>query len=85
LTHLDKKYELIDMCCKDLIRHFIHDLYPGRIDIVLKKGDGVTVDRLWDMEKCPCLGCDYFHSRHNNVEIYAKVHKEMYANMEALG
>jgi hypothetical protein len=85
LTHLDKKHELADVYCKDLMRHFTHDLYPGRIDIVLKTGDGVTVDKLWDVEKCPCLGCDYFHSRHHNSEIYAKLHKEMSTNTEALG
>jgi hypothetical protein len=43
------------------------------------------VNRLWDVERCHCLGCDYFHNRHHNIETYAKVHKEMYVNMEALG
>jgi hypothetical protein len=46
--------------------------------------DGVIVDRLWNVERCPCLDCDSFHSRHCDVEIYAKVLKSMYANIEAL-
>jgi hypothetical protein len=33
----------------------------------------------------PCLGCDSFHKRDYNVEIHTKGHKEMYANIEALG
>jgi hypothetical protein len=85
LTHLNKKHELSNVYCKNLRRHFIHGIYPGRIHIVLKKRDGVTINRLWDVERCPCLGCDYFYNRHHNVEIHAKVHKEMCANMEALG
>jgi hypothetical protein len=63
----------------------MHGLYLRRIDIVLKIGDGVTVERPWDVERCLCLGCDYFHNKHHNVEIYAKAHKEMYANMQTLG
>jgi hypothetical protein len=66
------------------MRHFIHGRYPERIDVGLKIGDGVTVTRLWNVEKCSYLGCDYFHNRSHNVEIYAKGHKEMYAKMEAL-
>jgi hypothetical protein len=85
LRHLDKKHELTDVCCKDLMRHFIHGLYPGRINVVFKTGDRVTVSRLWDVERCPCLGCDYFHNRHYNAKIHAKRHKEMNVNMEALG
>jgi hypothetical protein len=37
------------------------------------------------VERCLCLDCDYFHNKHHNIEIHAKVHKEIYANMEALG
>jgi hypothetical protein len=85
LTYFHDKHELIDLYCRDLIRHFIYSLYPGRIDVVLKTGDGGTVNRLWDVERYPCVGCDYFHNRHHNVEIHAKVHKEMYVNAEALG
>jgi hypothetical protein len=85
LTHLDKKNKLTDVCCNKLIRHFIYGLSPGRIDVILKTGDGPTVNRLWDVERCPCMGYDYFHNRHHNTEIHAKVHKKMYANMEALG
>jgi hypothetical protein len=66
------------------MRHFIHGLYPGRIDLVPKTGDRVIIDRLWDVEKCPCLGCDYLHNRRHNIEIHAKAHKEMYTNTEAL-
>jgi hypothetical protein len=85
LPHLDKKHELTDVCCKDLMPHFIHGLCPGRTDIILKTGDGETANRLWDVERCPCLGCDPFHNRHHNVEVHVKVHTEMHANMEALG
>jgi hypothetical protein len=46
LTYLNKKHELADVCCKDIMRHFIHDLYPGRIDIIPKTGNRVTVNRL---------------------------------------
>jgi hypothetical protein len=42
-------------------------------------------NRLWDVERYHCLSCSYFQNRHHNIEIYAKVHKEMYVNMEALG
>jgi hypothetical protein len=66
------------------MRHFIQSLYPGRIDVILKREDGVTINRLRDVERCPCLGCDSVHNKHNNVEMHAKVHKEMYANEEAL-
>jgi hypothetical protein len=65
--------------------YFIHGLRPRRIDIVLKTGDGVTVDRPCDVERCPCLGCDYSHNKHHNIEIDAKGYKEMYGNMEAPG
>jgi hypothetical protein len=85
LTHLDKKHELTDVFCRDFMRAFVHGLYPGRINVVLETGDGITVNRLWDVEKCPCLCRDYFHNRHYNVEIHAKVHKEMYANVQTLG
>jgi hypothetical protein len=85
LTHLDKKYELRHMRCKNLMRHFIPSPYPGRIDTVPKIGDGATVDRLWDVERCPCLGSNDYHNKHDNIEIHAKVHKQMYANMDALG
>jgi hypothetical protein len=63
------------------MQHFIRGLYPRRIGVVTKTVDGITVNRLWDVERCPCLGCDYFHK----VEIRAKVKKEMYANIKALG
>jgi hypothetical protein len=53
LTHLNKKHELADVCCKDLVRHFVHGIYPDRIDIVLKTGDGTTVDGLWGVQRCP--------------------------------
>jgi hypothetical protein len=53
LTHLDKKHELTDMCCKELMRCFIYGLYPERIDIVLKTEDGITVNRLWDVKRRP--------------------------------
>jgi hypothetical protein len=46
LTHLHKKPELTDVCCKDLMRHFIHSLCPRRIDGILKTGDGVIVNDL---------------------------------------
>jgi hypothetical protein len=85
LTHLTKKHELVDVWCKDLMPHFIHGLSPRRIDIVLKTRHGVTVNKLWDMEMCPCLVCDCFYNRHHNVEVHGKAHKEMRANMEALG
>jgi hypothetical protein len=67
------------------MQHFIHSLYPGRIDILLKTGDRVILNRLWGVKKCPCLGYDYFHNRHHNVEVQAKAHKEMSANMQELG
>jgi hypothetical protein len=85
LTHLDKKHELSHVCCKDRIRYFISGLHPGRIEVVPKTGDWITINRLWDVERCPCLSCDYFHNTYHNVEIHAKVHKEMHANMEVLG
>jgi hypothetical protein len=84
LKHLDKNHELADVWCKDIVPHSRESLSPGRIDIVLKTGDGVTVNRLWDMERCSCLRCDSLHNRHYKVEIHPKVHKEMYANMKAL-
>jgi hypothetical protein len=84
LMQLNNKHELNDVCCKELMRHFIHDRCPGKIDVVLKTGYGVTIDRSCDVKKCPCVGCYYFHNRHQNVGIQAKVHKEMDANMEAL-
>jgi hypothetical protein len=62
----------------------MHRLYPGKIKIVLKTGNGITFDRLWDAERCPCLGCNDFYNRHLSIQIYAKMHEEMYANMEAL-
>jgi hypothetical protein len=67
------------------MRYFIHSLYPRRADIFLKTGDGVTVNKLWDVEKYPCLGSDEFRNRHHNVEIHARIYKDIYANMEALG
>jgi hypothetical protein len=85
LTHLDKKHELLDVCCKDFIGYFRHGLYPGRIDIVLKTGDRVTLNRLRQAKGSCCLGCDYFRNRHHNIEIHPKVHKEIYATMQALG
>jgi hypothetical protein len=85
LTYFDKKQELMDVYCKDFMRHFLHGIYGAGIDAVLNTADGVKVDRVWDVESCPRLGCDYFHNRYHNVERYAKVHKEMYASMEALG
>jgi hypothetical protein len=84
LTGLNKKYELADVCYKDLMRHFIQDLYPERIDIILKTGDGVTVDRPWDVKRCFSLGCYYFHNKHHNVEIHSKAHKERYANIQEM-
>jgi hypothetical protein len=51
LKHLNKKHELTDLCCKDLMRYFIYGLCPGRIVIILKTRDGVTVARLWDVER----------------------------------
>jgi hypothetical protein len=67
------------------MRYFRYDQYPRRTDIVLKTGDGVKVNRLWDVERCPYLGCDDVHNRHHNVKIHSKVHNEIDANMEALG
>jgi hypothetical protein len=84
LMYLNKKHELADVYYTDPKRYFISGLYPGRINIVLKTGNGGTVDRLWDVERCACLCCDYVHNRQHNVERYAKVHKEMYPNMELL-
>jgi hypothetical protein len=40
---------------------------------------------LKDVERCACLGCDYFHDKHHSVEVHAKKHEEMYATMQALG
>jgi hypothetical protein len=73
------------MCGKGLMRHFIHGRYPGRIDITLKIRDEVTVDKLWDVERRSCLGRDCFHDSHDSLEIQAKVHKGMDANIEPLG
>jgi hypothetical protein len=84
-THLDKKHELPDVYCKYLRRHVIQGLYPGKVDVFLKTRDGVTVDRLWNVERCPCLGCDYFYNRYHKTEMDAKVRKGMYVNVEALG
>jgi hypothetical protein len=72
LAHLGKKHELADVHCKDFMRHFIHGLSPKWIDIPMKTGDGVTVNRLWDVERYPCLGCDDFYNRRPNVEITPK-------------
>jgi hypothetical protein len=67
------------------MQNFIYGLYPGRIDLIMKTGDGITVNKLWDVERYPCLGCHYFHNRYHNVEIFAEVDKEIHTNREALG
>jgi hypothetical protein len=84
-AHLDRKHELSDVCCKDLMRCFIHGLDPGRINVILKTREGLTVNRLCDVARCPCLGLHDFHNRHYNVESQSKVQKETYVNTEALG
>jgi hypothetical protein len=43
------------------------------------------VDRSWDVERGPCMGCDYFHDKYHSSETDAKRHKEMDANIQALG
>jgi hypothetical protein len=48
-------------------------------------GDEAIPDRQWDVERCPGLGCDYFHEKRHSVQVQAKKHKEMDANIQALG
>jgi hypothetical protein len=83
LKHLNKKHEETE--CKDLLRHFLEGICPSRIRIKLITGDGTEVDRQWDVERCPCPGCDYFQRRHPDFETHIKTHTRMCPNMEALG
>jgi hypothetical protein len=45
LTHLSKKHVLTGTSCKDLMQHFLEDLYPVKIDIKLMIGEGEDVNR----------------------------------------
>jgi hypothetical protein len=45
LTHLNKKHDLTNKCCRDLMHHFLHRLCPTEVYVMLRKPDGVTVDR----------------------------------------
>jgi hypothetical protein len=89
LTHLNKKHDVTGRCCKNRMRHFWEGMYPEKIHIKLMTGDGERAGRQagrqWDVQSSPCLECDPFHKRHDNVEVHAKKHEEMYANMQALG
>jgi hypothetical protein len=51
----------------------------------LIRGQREDAARQWDVERCPCLGCDYFHNKHYSIEGYAKKHEEMHANMKPVG
>jgi hypothetical protein len=82
LTHLNKKHE--DTECRDLLRRFLEGMCPSRIHIKPITGDGTEVDRQWDVERCPCPGCDCFQRRHPSLDIHIKTHTRMCANMEAL-
>jgi hypothetical protein len=76
VTHLNKKHDVTDTCCKDLMRHFLEGLYPARLHIKLMTADGENADRQCDVERCPCLACDYFHDKDHSVEVHPRKHAE---------
>jgi hypothetical protein len=85
-THLNKLHDITGTCCKDLMRSFLEGVYPERMNIMLMIGDEDVADRQSDIDKYPCVGCDYFHERHHGVEVHAKnKHKKVHENIEAAG
>jgi hypothetical protein len=85
LTHLNRKHDLTNQCCKDLMHHFLFRLCPTEIYVTLRTPDGAAVDRRWDVERCPFLGCDYFQTSRSCVEKYVLTHGDLSENMKALG
>jgi hypothetical protein len=68
-----------------LLRHYIRGLYRGEIHIRLTAEGGQIVNRIWDVERCPYPGCNYFHFLHPSVETHIKTHKDLFANVKLLG
>jgi hypothetical protein len=60
LTNLNKKHDLEDRCCRDLMHHFLNRLCPANVYIVLRTHGSETVDRHWDVERRPLPDCGYF-------------------------
>jgi hypothetical protein len=55
------------------------------MQIRLVRADGSTVDRQWNVERCPYPGCAYFQEKHHNLKTHIKTHEDLNQNMEALG
>jgi hypothetical protein len=76
-THLNRKHDLPNQYCRDPMHHFLHRMCPTEIYVMLRTPGGETVDRRWDMERCPFLVCEYFQERRCCVEKHVLKHVDL--------